>query len=960
MRPWAAFLLAALAMALPPATARAEFGFEAGLAGLDGAFEEQDGSPDTAPGTHPYAMRVHVGFNATGGLADGDLRDLHLTLPPSMLANPAALAPGAPAAPGTPVECSAAQFHTPRVSPFGESLSGESCPDKSQLGTVAVHTGLGSGQTRSFGLFNLTAPYGASEAIGFAPFGVPIELSAQVREPDAAFVFGAENLPQAFDLQGLDLTLWGMPWDIAHDNERGNCLNEEDPEAPFGEPGVIVPGSPPSFHAGTCSVANPLLEAPKSYLSLPTVCGRPVLWEASARSWQGGATTQASAAGPPLAGDACIEPLTRAKVQLRTANAAAATGLLFNLDVNDGGGLLNSGGIVRSQIRKMTVSLPEGLTINPSLGSGLGVCGEADFARESASTPPGAGCPNGSKIGEVSAEGLLGLSEPLGGSVYLAKPYENRFGALLAVYVVTSSARRGIFVKTVGKVEPDPHSGRLTATFEDLPQLHYTHFSFGLREGQRSALVSPPTCGTYRADIEMTPWSDPALHVPDFSNFLITKGEGGGACPTGGLRPFAPKLEGGSLNTQAGAFTPFLLHMTRADAEQELTAYSASFPPGFLGKVAGIPPCGEAAIEAAEQTSGTAQRTHPSCPATSLIGHTLAGYGVGGTLAWAPGDLYLAGPYHGSDFSVVAIDSALVGPFDLGTVVVRSAVRIDAARAQVSLDSAASDPIPHILAGIPLHLRDIRVYVDRPGFTFNPTSCERLSFSSLLGGSGLDPFAPGDDTAATSSSRYQAANCSALGFAPGFGLRLVGSPKLGGHPSLRASVEPRAGEANFRSATVTLPPSLFLAQDRFGTVCTQAQARANACPARSVYGHARVVTPLLERPLEGPVYLRSSEHKLPDLVIGLHGNGIDLELPGQIDSRHGGIRARYEDLPDAPFSRFELAMRGGRKGILVNSEDLCAPPRRASARFIAQDNATLSLRPRLRAKCGKGKGGKRR
>jgi hypothetical protein len=940
MRRHASLLLgfAIALMTLGAPTAQASFGFQPGAAGFDASVREADGTPDSQAGSHPYEMAIHLALSQSGGLSDGDLRDLDLALPPGLLANPAALG-----------ECSRAQLATPRVSPHEESLSGESCPDASQVGVAAVQASYEGGTTRTFGVFNLAPAYGDAEAIGLAPFGVPIVLSGQIREPEAALTFSLRNLSQALNFSSLELTLWGTPWASSHDGLRGNCLNELDPAAPHGN--CLVPEASAFVH---------------SYLTLPSSCSGPLRWRASARSWRQPATEVTAEAeshdseGHPLGLSGCVEPKSIAKVQLRTERAASPTGLLFNVDINDGGGFLNPGGIVRSPIRKATLALPEGLTLNPSLGAGLGVCTEAAFAREAVSTPPGAGCPNASKIGEVEVEGLLGLPGTVNGSVYLAAPYANPAGSLLGIYFTVSDPERGLFAKAAGRLEPEPHTGRLLATFEGLPQIHYTHFTLSLREGQRAALLSPPLCAPYTTALELLPYSNPAEVLHEASTFYINRGEDGGSCPSGAERPFHPALRAGSLNPQAGAFTPFLLQMTRSDAEQEITSYSASFPPGFLGKVAGIPLCGEAAIEAAKRTSGAEQLARPSCPAASEIGRTVAGYGVGGTLAWAPGKLYLAGPYHGSDFSVVAIDSALVGPFDLGTVVVRSAVRVDAARAQVSLDSAASDPIPHILAGIPIHLRDIRVHVDRPGFTFNPTSCDPLAVSSRLSGAGRDPFSAADDTTATSSQRFQAANCSALGFRPKLALRLQGGSRLGAFPSLRVALTPRAGDANFRAATVTLPPSLFLAQDRFGTICTMPQSVANNCPPRSIYGRARLTTPLLEGPLSGPVYLRSSSHKLPDLVIGLHGNGIDLELAGRIDSRHGGIRARFEDLPDAPFSRFELAMRGGRNGILVNSEDLCAPPRRASARFIAQDSATLSLRPRLRAKCGKGKGGKRR
>ncbi|HSC21374.1 MAG TPA: hypothetical protein VLC07_06560, partial [Solirubrobacterales bacterium] len=309
--------------------------------------------------------------------------------------------------------------------------------------------------------------------------------------------------------------------------------------------------------------------------------------------------------------------------------------------------------------------------------------------------------------------------------------------------------------------------------------------------------------------------------------------------------------------------------------------------------------------------------------------------------------------YHGAPLSIVAIDSALVGPFDLGVVVVRSAIRIDPRTAQASIDSSGSDPIPHLLKGIPLHLRDIRVYVDRPGFMTTPTSCDVLQTTSLLTDAGSDPFDPADDGSATSGDRYQLLGCSALGFKPGLAFRLRGSTRHGAFPALQATYTPRVGDANLREIAVTMPHSLFLAQEHIDQVCTRAQFGAGVCPPGSVYGSARAVTPLLGEPLEGPVYLRSSSHALPDLVADLHGRGVEIEVPGRIDSDRGGIRASFDSLPDAPVTSFTMSLFGGKRGLLAVAEDPCAPARRASGRLVAQSNASAILTPRVRARCGK-------
>jgi hypothetical protein len=372
-----------------------------------------------------------------------------------------------------------------------------------------------------------------------------------------------------------------------------------------------------------------------------------------------------------------------------------------------------------------------------------------------------------------------------------------------------------------------------------------------------------------------------------------------------------------------------------------------------LGKVAGIPYCPDSAIEAARRNSGVAERDHPSCPAASLIGRTFSGYGVGSVLAYAPGNLYLAGPYRGSAFSVVAIDSALVGPFDLGVVIVRSAVRIDPTTAQASIDATGTDPIPHIIDGVPIHLRDIRAYIDRPGFTLNPTNCAKFTVSSAMNGAGQRFGDISDDTLATATAPFQAFDCRSLGFRPRISMRMKGSAKRGKRASLQVVVRPRSGEANIRSSQVTLPPSIFLEQGNIKTICTRVRFAAHNCPAGSIYGHVRAFTPLLEEPMEGPAYLRASSHTLPDLVFALRGHGVEVDVAGRIDSSRGGIRGTFPVIPDAPVTKFVLKLKAGKRGLLVNAENLCRKRQQAIARFIGQANRGWRLHPVVGATCNK-------
>ena len=953
----ATILIALLCLAAVPAQALAsgaEFGFLPGAEGFDFAATEHDGSAATEAGTHPYALTGAVNFSE-GPESPGqpgvpfpaaDLRDMRFELPQGLIGNPSALG-----------HCTLAQFNTPRSSPFETSLSGESCPDKSQVGTVTMRTSLLGGSERSFGLFNLTPPPGVAAELGTAPFGEPIAFGGQVRNTGGEYGLNleAQNFPQGLAIDGVKVTLWGTPWGVSHDPERGNCLKETEPGFPWAK----------------CSVGPPKTNRPEAFLTLPTSCAAPLVFNVAADSWQApGSFVDDSSVSPALTRCDRINFATTSFSGPTSNRASSATGFDFNLSQHQEG-LTEPGGISGSQVQKAVVALPDGFTINPSVGAGLGVCTPAQFAAETPTSAPGAGCPNQSKIGTLTVQSPLVIEETtsfeqiINGSMYLAQPHNNPFNSLIAIYLV-ARAPNGIFVKVAGKLIPNLATGQLVATFEGMPQLPYTNLKIHFREGQRAPLATAASCDAnpstsendpYTTAVELTPWQtlaaiQPAVEHQNFQ-FAISAGVGGGPCPAPGAAPFHPGAENGSVNSNAGSYSPFYLHMTRGDTEQEITSYSALLPPGLTGKIAGIPYCPEADLAAAKANTGIAEQERPSCPAASEIGHTVTGYGLGGVLTYAPGKLYLTGPYHGAPLSITAVDSALVGPFDLGVIIVRSAIKVNPISAQVSIDSAASDPIPHIVGGIPLHLRDIRVYISRPQFTLNPTSCEPFSSISTLTGSS-PPFANPKDITAAVTNPYHVSNCSSLGFKPKLALKLLGSTKHNAYPALRATLTERPGDANIADAVVGLPHAEFLAQEHIVSACARARFLAHDCPQGSIYGHARAFTPLLSEPLEGPVYLVSGfGHLIPDLVVALAGDGLEFNLDGRVDQVRGGMRASFEALPDAPASKFVLTLYGGKRGLLHNSANVCAHPAAASVRFIGQNNSGYAPQVSLQNQCKK-------
>ncbi|HWM54869.1 MAG TPA: hypothetical protein VNO20_05730 [Solirubrobacterales bacterium] len=903
-----------------PASAQAAFGFS----DLEVTLTDPGDAPVTQAGSHPYAFTTDFDLNTIPSpddppdptrltIPEGELKDLSAELPVGLIGDPSAVP-----------TCPYATFVA-----GSESGSGKQCPASSIVGISKITTGTGvSPYTQE--IYNLAPASGQAARFGFIPVGIlPVSIIATVSpEPPYRIIATVENVSQASFVYSSRVTIWGNPADPAHDAERGGPAGV--PEKAFLTMPRSCPGEPLEFPFSIASWADP-------------------------DTWVDQSTTAPATTGCETLG---FDPDVGATPT--TPNAASPSGFEFSIDVDDPG-LADPDSSAESDLKKAVVTLPEGLTVNPASADGLGACSEAQLAAETPSSDFGSGCPASSKVASVQVETPLLPNDPLSGSVFLATPYDNPFDTLLAGYLVIKSPERGVAVKLAGKIEPDPVTGQLTASFDQNPQFPFSHLEVSFKIGNRAPLITPSTCGTYDVKSELYPWSgNPPLVKTD--SFTIDHGPDGGACVAGdpskagnpadvAALPFAPPFDAGTVSPIAAAFSPLVVKTSRPDGSQALKGLTLDLPQGLTGKLAGVATCSDAALAAAAANGGRAEQSAPSCPAQSRLGTVIVGAGAGPTPYHAQGTAYLAAPYKGAPISVAVITPAVAGPFDLGTVVVRSAAQVDPKTTEITV---ASDPFPEILQGIPLQVRSVHVDADRPGFTLNPTSCNPMSFDGTIFGS---------PTAASVSSRFQLAECTRLGFKPKLALKLKGGTKRGGHPALTATLTPRAGDANLAAISVALPRSEFLDQAHIGTVCTRVQFAADACPAASVYGKATVTTPLLDYPLSGNVYLRSSDNTLPDLVPDLRGPAyqpLRVEAAGRTDSIRGGIRNTFDFVPDAPFTKLVLQLPGGRKGLLINSRDICKGTNRATVKAAAHNGDRITLRPKLQVKCGKQSRKKRR
>jgi len=621
-------------------------------------------------------------------------------------------------------------------------------------------------------------------------------------------------------------------------------------------------------------------------------------------------------------------------------------------------------GPATSHLEDTVVSLPEGMTLNPSSADGQGVCTMEQIGVTDTDNPVSPAirfdngaieCPESSKVAEVVVETpLLEEADWPKGSVYLAKQGDNPFNSDFAIYIGVESPQRGVIVKLAGLVEPDPTTGRLTTTFAQNPQLPFDRFSLRFKAGPRAPLATPATCGTHTSVTALAPYSDPGNPVVLDDPFEINGSPAGGCPAQKSQRPFDVGFSAGSTGVLAGSHSPFTVRLRRGDGNQELDRVEVTTPEGFAATLRGVPYCSEAAIARAigrtASGDGKLEQQSPSCPGASKVGTTTIGAGAGSSPFYVSGSVYLAGPYKGAPVSLAFVVPAVAGPFDLGVQVVRAAINVNPKTAQIT---TVSDAIPQILRGVPLRLRDIRVDVDRNGFTLNPTDCSEMAVSGRVYG------ASGAVTAV--SNRFQVAECARLGFKPKLSLRLKGGTRRTKYQGLTAIVTPRPGDANIARTSVTMPRSAFLAQEHIRTVCTRVQFAIDACPAGSIYGRATAWTPLLDEPLSGNVYLRSSDNNLPDLVADLRGPAhqpIRVELSGRTDSFKRALRNTFDIVPDAAVTRFKLELFGGDKGLIVNSQDLCKKVHKATVKMTAQNGREHNFRPVVKNGC-RGKNGKK-
>jgi hypothetical protein len=939
--------------------AAAQFGIEK----YEFKAEEEGGAPDAQAGSHPFQLTTTLAINQNSEEEPVALpRNLQFNLPAGLLGNPTVIP-----------QCPQVDFNT--ITPGPRNL----CKNNTVVGvaevTVDEPLSFNTGPlTKTVPVFNLEPAPGEPARFGIVPVKVPVVLDTAVKTgKDYGVVVTTRDTSQAAGLVSSRVVFWGVPADPRHNGSRG----------------WACAGLEASNHAEAC-IAQQKAEADeqkkekeegketKPFLSLPTSCGTALHAPMRAQSWVPGApylsydtefgTLEGCGAlpfGPMLAGRETSPGVRAPGVEPESHFGSTTSGLNVRVTVPQPE---TATGLAESAVRSTTVTLPQGLQLNPAAAGGLLACSalqmgfvggeEANQTNNEEFSPDPANCPPQSKVGTVAIKSP-DLTNELKGDVYLAAQDTNPFEPPLILYLVAKDTVSGVLVKLAGKTAPVEGTGQLVSTFENTPQVPFEelklHF-FGSEQGGsgRASVSTPPLCGSYATTSSFVPWSGNAPATPSAS-FDITSGPGGGPCSPN-PQPFAPSFEAGITNHQGGGFTGFTLTIGRPDGQQALTGLSTHLPQGLAALISSVNPCPIAQADAAQ------------CGADSLVGHSTSVTGLGSEPYALAGRVYLTGPYNGAPFGLSVATPAVAGPFNLGTVIANSTIQIDPNTAAVTVTTTetrildarggttiASSALPTMIKGVPVQLKAINVQIDRPNFQFNPTNCNPMAITGALVGSqgGSEPV----------SAPFQVANCGSLPFAPKLTARVDGTGSKPNGVGFYVRLEsPGLGQANIHQVELQLPIALPSRLSTIQQACPDNVFEANpaGCGGGSVIGKAVIHTPVLKNPLEGPAYLVSHANlAFPDVVFVLQGEGIKLVLDGHTDIKKGITYSRFETAPDAPFSTFETSLPAGPHSALgVNVEpkknySLCGANLAMPTKIVSQSEGIIEQTTRITASgCG--------
>jgi hypothetical protein len=585
-----------------------------------------------------------------------------------------------------------------------------------------------------------------------------------------------------------------------------------------------------------------------------------------------------------------------------------------------------------AQLKTATVTLPEGMTLNPSAAAGLAACTPAQARIHSAEK--GVGCPAASELGTVEItvptlpEKEEGTGEvPLKGKIYLGGPESGPItGPPYVIYLDAESKRYGVSVRIKGETIPNEATGRVTTVFNENPEQPFTKASLHFGRGALTAIANPLTCGSAVSNATFVPYTTPEGATKAAMSAFTPTG-----CPN--PIPFAPTQSTSNQTTTAGGNTSYTFSLTRPEGHQYLSQVKTTLPAGLVGQIPKATQCTEA------------QATSNTCPATSQIGTASAISGSGPTpFTFGGGAVYLTGPYHGAPFGLSIVVPAVAGPFNLGPVTTRATINVDPYTARVTTTAT----LPTIVKGIPTRLRGVTVSINKQGFLLNPTSCSPLATESTI----TSTFGATQSL----SSPLQLTACNALKFKPAFKAKTSARTSKANGASLETTLNEVPGNANVKSVKVQLPIALPSRLTTLQKACPAATFESNPfhCPGGSFVGGARANTPTLPDKLKGPAILVSHANAaFPDLDLVMEADGVRSILVGNTDIKKGITTTTFASTPDVPVSSITVNLPIGSHSALTANRNLCRNKLVMPTTLTGQNGTVVKQNTNIRvANCG--------
>jgi hypothetical protein len=587
----------------------------------------------------------------------------------------------------------------------------------------------------------------------------------------------------------------------------------------------------------------------------------------------------------------------------------------------------------QSQLKTGTITLPEGMTLNPSAAHGLEACTVAQARIHS--DVFGSECPAGSELGTVSLNVPTLPDGSFTGSMYLGGPVAGSetgpiTGPPYIVYVVANSKRYGISVRIKGEVEPNLITGQVKTVFKENPEQPFTNLSLHFSRGVLTSIANPLICGEPKGSTGYTPVAAEAPAAGGAFGVSVT-----GCAAT---IPFALTQSTANQATNGGAATSYTLNIARTDGQQYLSQIQTTLPAGLVGLIPTVTQCGEA-----EANAGT-------CSAASKIGVVGVEAGAGPTPYGFSGNVYLTGPYNGAPFGLSIVVPAIAGPFNLGNIVTRGTLTVNQYTARVT----ATSTLPTIVGGIPLRLKHIAVNINRQGFLVNPTNCGALATESVLSGTLAPNLAAG--VTQSISTPFQVTACGGLAFKPSFKSKTSAKTSKANGASLETTLNIGAGQTNFKSVMVQLPKQLPSRLTTLQKACSESVFAANPykCPSGSFVGGARANTPTLPGKLQGPAILVSHAGlAFPDLDLVMEANGVKVILVGNTKISKGVTTTTFASPPDVPVSSITVNLPIGAHSAVTANGSLCINPLTMPTTLTGQNGFVVKTNTKITvASCG--------